>query len=208
VNIEYLGAMEDRREGTRQFARFGMLQMLRAQQHKAAYEREKGHPVDAHLAAMVEQHLDNDFMDFRSNTRNGSTGWVTTWCRRTTSALADASADPMRPYQYNLLYRVWSEQSHAAPGALIADLFREADDRLVERAIADDDRSVIDTITFTVMFFLRLWLELPHVQSDERTAGWLSKLRSMSGGPDLPTRPWLPEEVVAQRVSPVHPGTA
>ncbi|WP_143266286.1 hypothetical protein, partial [Amycolatopsis sp. KNN50.9b] len=57
VNMEYLGAMADRRQGTLLFARFGMLQMLLAQQRRAAYEREKGHPVDAPLAAMVEQHL-------------------------------------------------------------------------------------------------------------------------------------------------------
>lgn len=206
VNMEYLGAMEDRGQGTLLFARFGMLQRLLAQQRTVAYEREMGHPVDAELAAMVEQHLATDFMDFRADTKNGSVRWVSSWCRRTTSALAEASADPMRPHQYNILYRVWSEQAHAAPGALIADLFREADHEWVERAIAENDRSSIDTLTFTVMFFLRLWLELPHMQiSPERVAAWLSKLSTMSGGPELPSRPWTAEEVTAQPASPAPP---
>jgi hypothetical protein len=208
VNMEYLGAMADRRQGTLLFARFGMLQMLLAQQRRAAYEREKGHPVDAQLAAMVEQHLADDFTDFRANTKNGSVKWVSSWCRKNTSELADASADPMRPHQYNLLYRVWSEQTHATPGALIANLFREADEGWIERTIAENDRSSLDTITFTVMFFLRLWLELPHVQvSHERVAGWLSKLSTMNGGPDLPSRPWSPEEVAAPKVKFANPGT-
>ncbi|MFD6294041.1 DUF5677 domain-containing protein [Streptomyces sp. NPDC060235] len=201
VNMEYLGAMADRREGTLLFVRFGMLQMLLAQQRRTAYEREKGHASDAQLAAMVEQHLATDFTDFRADTKNGSVRWVSSWCRRTTSALADASDDPMRPHQYNLLYRVWSEQAHAAPGALIVDLFREADQGWVEQAITENDRSSIDTITFTVMFFLRLWLELPHVQvSRERVASWLSRLSAMNGGPELPSRPWTPDEVCVQRV--------
>ncbi|MFF4709321.1 DUF5677 domain-containing protein [Streptomyces sp. NPDC001288] len=208
VNMEYLGTMADRRQGTLLFARFGMLQMLLAQQRRAAYERDKGHPLDAELAAMVEHHLANDFTVFRANTKDGSVKWVSSWCRRNTSQLADASADPMRPHQYNLLYRVWSEQAHATPGALIADLFREADEGWIERTIAENDRSSIDTITFTVMFFLRLWLELPHVQvSHERVAGWLSKLSTMNGGPDLPSRPWSPEEAAVQKVEPANRDT-
>lgn len=209
VNMEYLGAMADRRQGTLLFARFGMFQMLLAQQRRAAYEKEKGHPVDAQLIAMVEQHLANDFMDFRANTKDGSVKWVSSWCRKNTSGLADASADPMRSHQYNILYRVWSEQAHATPGAVIADLFREAEEGWVERTIAENDRSSIDTITFTVMFFLRLWLELPHVQvSRERVAGWLSKLSTMDGGPELPSRPWSPEEVAVQRIPAANPGAA
>ncbi|MFD5374320.1 hypothetical protein ACFWJE_07865 [Streptomyces griseoincarnatus] len=83
VTMEYLGAMADRRQGTLLFARFGMLQMLLAQQRRAAYERDKGHPLDAELAAMVEHHLTNDFTDFRANTKDGSVKWVSSWCGET-----------------------------------------------------------------------------------------------------------------------------
>lgn len=46
VNMEYLGAMENREEGALLFARFGLLQMLLAQQRKVACQQEKGHPYD------------------------------------------------------------------------------------------------------------------------------------------------------------------
>ncbi|MGW5467699.1 DUF5677 domain-containing protein [Streptomyces chartreusis] len=197
VNMEHLGSMEDRGEGTLLFARFGLLQTLLAQQRKAAYEQEKGHPFDARLAAMVDQHLANDFDDFQGKPRaDGSVRWVSSWCRKDTAELAKLSADPMRPYHYNILFRVWSEQAHAAPGALITNMFRDNDDGWVEQAVAENDRSSRDTIAFTLMFFLRLWVELPHVQvSHERVAEWLGELSIMNGGPGLPPRPWTAEEV-------------
>ncbi|MFD6035736.1 DUF5677 domain-containing protein [Streptomyces griseoincarnatus] len=197
VNMEYLSSLEDRAAGTLLHARFGMLQMLLAQQRKAAYDRAKGRPVDAELAALVDHHLANDFDDFQGKQKaDGSVNWVNSWCRKTTAALAELSADPMRPHQYELLYRVWSEQAHAAPGALVADLFRHGGDGWVEQTIRENDRSSIEAVTFTVMFFLRLWLELPYVPADPmRVAAWLRELNTLNGGPDLPARPWTPEEV-------------
>ena len=197
--MEHLGAMEDRGEGTLLFARFGLLQMLLAQQRMGAYEQEKGHAVDAQLAATVDHHLANDCSDLQGTPRaDGSVRWVSSSCRTDTAQLAKLSSDPMRSHQYNLLYRVWSEQAHAAPGGLIANMFRDSEEGWVERAISENDQSSINAITFTVMFFLRLWLELPNVPvSSERVAKWLGELSALHGGPDLPPRPWTAEEVSA-----------
>ncbi|MEV1083450.1 DUF5677 domain-containing protein [Streptomyces sp. NPDC050211] len=199
VNMEYLGAMEDRAEGTLLFARFGLLQVLLAQQRKASYQQEKGHSFDAQLDAMVDQHLANDFSDFQGKPKaDGSVRWVSSWCRKDTAELAKLSSDPMRAHQYNILFRVWSEQAHAAPGALIADMFRGSEEGWVEQAVIENDQSSVEAVLFTVMFFLRLWLELPNVPaSPERVAGWLRELSALSGGPALPPRPWTAEEVSA-----------
>ncbi|WP_405908703.1 DUF5677 domain-containing protein [Streptomyces sp. NBC_00828] len=199
VNMEYLGAMEDRGEGTLLFGRFGLLQMLLAQQRKVAYEQEKGHPSDTQLAALVDHHLANDFSDFQGTPRaDGSVRWVSSWCRKDTAQLAGLSSDPMRAHQYNLLFRVWSEQAHAAPGALIANMFRGSEEGWVDKAVTENDRSSVEAVVFTVMFFLRLWLELPNVPvSPERVAKWLGELSALHGGPELPPRPWTAEEVSA-----------
>lgn len=64
--------------------------------------------------------------------------------------------------------------------------------------MTENDRSSIEAVLFTAMFFLRLWLELPNIPaSHERVAPWLRELSSLSGGPDLPPRPWTAEEVSA-----------
>ncbi|MFJ9101113.1 DUF5677 domain-containing protein [Streptomyces sp. NPDC102405] len=197
VNMEYLGTVEDRGEATLLFARFGLLQFLLAEERRFAYNREKGHPVNDQMAAMVDDHLKNEFNDFQAKPRaDGSVRWVSSWCRKDTAELARLSDDPMRTYHYNILYRVWSEQAHAAPGALIKNMFRDNDNGWVEQAVAETDRSSRDTIAFTLMFFLRLWVVLPHVEaSHERVAVWLGKLSVLNGGPGLPPRPWTTEEI-------------
>lgn len=102
----------------------------------------------------------------------------------------------MRAHQYNLVFRVWSEQAHAAPGALIANIFRGGEEGWVEQAVAENDQSSVEAVLYTAMFFLRLWLELPNApQSPEHMAKWLSELSALSGGPDLPHRPWTVEEI-------------
>ncbi|BBC37389.1 hypothetical protein SGFS_086830 [Streptomyces graminofaciens] len=68
----------------------------------------------------------------------------------------------------------------------------------MEQAVAENDRSSRDTIAFTLMFFLRLWVALPHMEvSRERAAVRLGKLSTLNGGPGLPPHPWTAEEVSA-----------
>jgi len=190
VNMEYLAKQESREDTTMLFARFGLLQMILARLRRMSYEEDKGRPIDDKLFAELERHLQNDFVDFRANTKNGSVKWVSSWCRKTTSQLADASTDPMRPHHYNILYRVWSEEAHAAPGALVANMFRDDEDGWVEQAVAENERRSRDAGAFAVIFFLALWTQLPHVdKSVTQIHGWLQELSTMGGGPELPTPP-------------------
>jgi hypothetical protein len=190
VNMEYLAKQGRREDATLQFARFGLLQMVLAQLRRMSYEKGKGRPVDDKLFTELEQHLANDFTEFQANTKDGSVKWVSSWCRKTTAQLADASADPMRPHHYNILYRVWSEEAHAAPGALIASMFRDDQDGWVEEAVAENESRSRDAGAFALIFFLALWTQLPHVnKSVQQIHGWLQELSRMGGGRELPPPP-------------------
>ncbi|MGW8487452.1 DUF5677 domain-containing protein [Streptomyces sp. NPDC055886] len=186
VSMEHLGRMESRAEGTDLFARYGVLQFLLEQKRRITYDIDMGRPHDVEGLAMVERALQPDFDDFRANTKNGSVKYVDSWCRRTTADLAMASEDPMRIHQYKTLYRVWSQEVHATPGALVRDLFRSDEADWITDAIAENERSSKDTISFAIMLFLRLWMELPHVGQDPaRVHGWLVELNRLNGGPEL-----------------------
>jgi hypothetical protein len=187
VNMEYLGKQSDRGEATLRFARFGLLQFVLAEQRKIEYDQGKGRPIDPAKAALVDHHLMNDFTDFQAKPKpDGSVRWVDSWCRQKVQYLAEQSGDPMRVHQYEILFRVWSEEAHATPGALIKSLFRDNDDGWVDRAIAENDQWSKDTLCFTLMFFMRLWLELPHVSKDvQQIDGWLRALTTHYGAPEL-----------------------
>ncbi|WP_147465293.1 DUF5677 domain-containing protein [Streptomyces sp. 1114.5] len=186
VNMEHLGERENRDEATLQFARFGLLQFLLAEQRRLSYDKEKGRPFNPLHLAEVEHHLQGNFTDFRANTKDGSVKWVSSWCRKTTADLANGSSDPMRPHQYQLLYKVWSEQAHAAPGALIKEIFRDDAEDWAEQAVAENDSWSKDTICFAIMFFLRLWMELPNVKnSPDRIRGWLAELNRHYYAPEI-----------------------
>ncbi|MFF9490248.1 DUF5677 domain-containing protein [Streptomyces sp. NPDC014676] len=190
VNMEYLAKQESREGATLLFSRYGMLQMILAQLRRMTYEEEKGRPVDTQLRAELESLLQSDFTDFRAKSKEGPVKWVSSWCRRTTFELAEASPDPMRTHHYNILYRVWSEEAHAAPGALIVNMFRQSEEGWLEQAVAENEKHSRDAGAFTVMFFLALWLTLPNVDRPiEQIHSWLQQLSSMHGGPVLPPPP-------------------
>ncbi|MFJ8935369.1 DUF5677 domain-containing protein [Streptomyces sp. NPDC102365] len=191
VNMEYLAKQESRLDGMLLFARYGMLQMILAQHRRMSYDKDTGRPIDDEFFTQLEWHMQNDFTDFRANTKDGSVKWVSSWCRRTTFDLAAASSDPMRKHQYNILYRVWSEEAHAAPGALISNIFQDSDDDdWVEKTVAENEHRSRDAGIFAVTFFLALWVQLPHIESSvTQIQGWLQALSDMHGGPQLPLPP-------------------
>ncbi|MEV0441042.1 DUF5677 domain-containing protein [Streptomyces spectabilis] len=187
VNMEHLARQDDRGEATLLFARFGVLQKMTAQTRRISYEKEKGRATDDNLLKTLERHLTRDFTDFRAKTKDGSVKWVQSWCRKTTAQLADESNDPMRPHHYNILYRVWSEEAHAAPGALVSNMFRDLEEGWFEKAMAENEIRSRDTGMFAIIFFLLLWTQLPNVnKSRHQIDGWLRELNTMGGGPDLP----------------------
>ncbi|MCX4861230.1 DUF5677 domain-containing protein [Streptomyces canus] len=192
VNMEYLAKQDDREEAVMLFTRFGALQTMRAQHRGMEYSREKGRPIDDQHFAQLEWHLQNDFTDFRANSNSGTDKWVASWYRKTVAHLAEASSDPMRKHHYNILYRVWSEEAHAAPGALIASLFQDEneDDEWLERRTSENEKHCRDAACFAVLFFVNLWLHLPHIEKPvQQIDGWIRTLNSMHEVSGFPTPP-------------------
>ena len=82
----------------------------------------------------------------------------------------------MRADQYDLLYASWSEQTHAAPAALIETMFPRG--LSPEQIIAGDLVRIVETITMAITLFLELWASLPHVpqaEANQRTE-WRTRM--------------------------------
>jgi hypothetical protein len=100
--------------------------------------------------------------EFRSRTAKGKVDRKQYWHgKRTVRDLAAESSERLRADQYDLPFRPWSYEAHAAPGALIASMFPRTVSRA--RMIGDDSVQIAETLTITINFFLELWALLPHV---------------------------------------------
>lgn len=151
LNLEHFDAQPNRYEAAVQYTKFGLLQALLRRQATTKYEQKTGRPVDSAEEAWVERILSTQFAEFRVGKPPGR--WAETWCGRTTKQLAYDSPRAVRKDQYELLFREWSEQSHASPGALIASMFADFD---VDRIIEADDVRIAEAVTMAVEFFVDL----------------------------------------------------
>lgn len=151
LNLEHLDAQPDRYKAAVQYAKFGLLQTMVRKQATIQYERKTGRPVDSDVERMIESMLSTQFGEYRIGKPPGR--WADKWSGKTTKQLAYASPRAIRRDQYELLFREWSEQSHASPGALIASMFADFD---VEEMIAADDVRIAEAVTMAVGFFVDL----------------------------------------------------
>jgi hypothetical protein len=78
-----------------------------------------------------------------------------------TRRLAELSSHRLRKKQYELLFSSWSEQVHAAPGALLDDLFRREID--VAKIVRDDVTRSAEALSMGVTLFLELAMLLPNL---------------------------------------------
>lgn len=160
VNVEHLGRLPDRDEAVLTYCWFGVFQRIRQQQRRMLYDQARGRPIDAERLQWLASMLDESFPEFR--TRNG-TGWKTSWSGKNTRELARLSDNPLRLDQYELMFRDWSEQAHAAPGSLLDSVFRSTDTDWISESVASDDREIADLVTMTVTLFVELWRHLPEL---------------------------------------------
>lgn len=151
LNLEYLDAQPNRYQGAVQYTKFGLLQKLIRRQATITYERRTGRQVDSEEEAWVEAMLSTKFAECRVGKPPGR--WAESWSGKTTKQLAYDSPRAIRKDQYELLFREWSEQSHASPGALIASMFADFN---VERIIEADDVRIAEAVTMAVGFFVDL----------------------------------------------------
>jgi len=191
VNMEYLGALPDRAVGIDRYRQFGLLQFFQQEERKIAYSESTGRSVNPEIKSMIENHLENSFSAFRGRPKpNGKPNWNSSWSGKTTRDLADCSSDRMRPHQYEHLFRVWSEQTHASPGALIQGLMGGADENWLEELLAADDKEIVETVSMTFMLFVSLWVTLPHIpRIPEEVRDWARTIMRVVGAPEFESLP-------------------
>lgn len=68
----------------------------------------------------------------------------------------------MRVAQYNNLFRKWSAEAHAAPGALVDNVFGPVGPKWVEDAVRQDDAEISSVMQMTMLLFMDLWRLLPY----------------------------------------------
>ncbi|MEV4999107.1 hypothetical protein [Streptomyces niveus] len=203
VNMEHLGSFADRKEVCGIHTGFGLLQFFLAESRRIEFEKGRGRPPGSPWEVSVKDFLDNHFADFRLTPRpDGSTRWQTSWSGKTTRALAEASPDPMRVSQYELLFSTWSEQTHATPGVFATDLFVQHEDEIIEEALAEVDevplevlraisgvgRREVQTLSMASLLFLQLWQQLPNVRqpSSDEFDKWQATIKRHAATKGLP----------------------
>jgi hypothetical protein len=162
VNMEYLAAQPNRNEAAFRYAKFGLLQSVRAQQRQLSYDQRTGRPVDAQRVDSIEALLERAFPEFRDERPNGDVRWPRSWSGKGTRQLAMLSPNRMRVAQYDQLFTIWSEQTHASPGALIDSFARRDGVNWVDEIVARDDVRTAEIVTMAISLFLELWHTLPN----------------------------------------------
>jgi Family of unknown function (DUF5677) len=176
INLEYLATHADREAATFRYAKYGLLQTVRRQVLDLLYQQKTGRQIDTQRRALLEQMLDHTFPEFRTVGRTGHVHFAKSWSGHDARYLAQRSQHPLRADQYELLYASWSEQTHAAPAALLETMFPRG--QSAEQMIAGDVVRIVETITMAITLFLELWTLLPHVphaETDER-AEWRTRM--------------------------------
>lgn len=180
ANIEFLYKMPDRSEATLQYVRYGLLQKITEQIRTLHYEDATGRPIDQERLANLEAfRLGSAFDEFKANTKDGSLKFVSSWCRKNMKDLCEASENPLRISQYELLYSPWSEQVHAAPGALIDSMFRNKGPRWQELVIEEDEVRIHEAVSMAISLFLELRRFLPNivVPDADKVHEWLERAK-------------------------------
>jgi hypothetical protein len=176
INLEHLNAQANREQAAFRFAKFGLLQTLRAQLQEADYARSTGRPVDEKRVAMIERMLATGYDEFRVSAKKH--GFASSWSGNNTRKLAEASpVQPLRKAQYQQLFVAWSEQLHAAPGSLMDAFFPRPVDA-IDEMVVEDDKRVAETGAMCVTLFAELWGQLSTVTSldGSRIMRWQTSL--------------------------------
>jgi hypothetical protein len=183
INMEHLAALPDRRAASLQYARFGLLQKLRAQRRTMTYAEATDRAVDRNRLDLIDQLLSSEFEDFALPDRQGEKRWRASWSGKNAFQLASASSSEMRVRQYQQLFSAWSEQIHAAPGALLDGILRTSDLDWIDRIMTEDAAAIMNTASMAIPLFLELWQLLPNVKQSppEQMLQWIEYLQHLYG---------------------------
>lgn len=174
VNMEYLNSQEDWEEASLRYAKFGLLQLARQQEMEMEYAAKTGRPVDEKRKKTIQELLASpSFAEFRG--KNGH--WVHSWSGKNVRQLAEASERPIRTDQYKQLFSAWSEQTHASPGAILANIMPRQGEDVIGEIMASDDREVIQVAGMALTLFFELWWQLSNVVALDhgKAAAWMER---------------------------------
>jgi Family of unknown function (DUF5677) len=178
LNMEAI-ADGDRAERQLTFAKYGLLQRLMVERREIQYCIDTGRPYDHERFKGIDAYLaSTSFVEFQTQKPGKEVQWARSWNGKTVYEMATASTDPLRIHHYNNLFRKWSEEAHAAPGALLESLFRVGDGEWVERLIHDEDRNTSEVLVLSMNLLLELWLNLPAAPKHhlDRSGQWLDRV--------------------------------
>jgi hypothetical protein len=182
LNMEYLEQQPDRDAAVFRYAKFGLLQEARHAHQSLLYDRATGRPIDEARLQWIERLLQSAFPEFQKPKKDGSFRWATSWSDKNIRALADASPDPLRKAQYELLFTAWSEQTHGSPRVLLETLVPRSGAGVRAEIIQNDDVRVIETASMAAGLFLELWSKLHSITpvGASRRAAWLRQLMEVA----------------------------
>lgn len=101
---------------SQQFLRFEMLQRYLHARAINQYDIDTGRLSNTdHKLSEVDKVAELLFRDFLVKTQSGKKKWRTSWCGKNIWELAEASEQPIRKRQYDVLYSYMSAFSHSAP---------------------------------------------------------------------------------------------
>lgn len=161
VNMEHLAAQPDRDAAIFRYAKFGLYRQVLHQHLNLLYDQKMGRSIDTQRLAVLGQMLEQTFPEFRHVDQNGKLSIAPSWSGHSARYLAEQSSHRLRADQYELMYSAWSEQAHAAPAALMDQIFPA--NRRVDEVVARDDARIAETVTTSITLFLELWMLLPDV---------------------------------------------
>jgi len=190
VNVEEIGRQDDPAVARFRYSKFGALQHARERQRNVEYSRKSGRPVNEVFAEELDSLLSSaDFAEFRRS--NGR--WHEYWSGKSVRQLASESESKIRTYQYEQLFRRWSEEAHAAPSTLIREIFRgRSQESWIDDVLSEDQKEIGQVLTMTVILFLELEAALPYAPhlSWEQKLVWTDALQN-----EARQRGWAPTGV-------------
>ncbi|WP_028265844.1 MULTISPECIES: DUF5677 domain-containing protein [unclassified Arthrobacter] len=192
VNMEYLVSCPDRELAAIRFMQFGSLQEALGILGELELAHARGRKIPVARLLQAKSALDNpDYAQFKTTGANGQTRWAKSWSGKNIRELSAASPSELRMVNYQTLFSTWSEQAHAAPGALVRGIISSV---FPERPYLSDEAAETEAVVaMSIVQFLELWKLLPQAPELEESvrSEWLIRLQALmairraDGGPLL-----------------------
>jgi hypothetical protein len=166
----------DRDAAIFRYAKLGLYQKVKHQYLNLLYDQKTGRKINTRRLAVLSRMLEQTFPEFRRVDQRGKLRIAPSWSGHSARHLAEQSKHRLRADQYELMFAAWSEQTHAAPAALMDNILPS--NRAVDDVVADDDARIAETVTMATTLFLELWMLLPHVPQGDpvQRLGWTNRM--------------------------------